>query len=102
MEVFMRFISVRDLRDKPAQIRQDLSREKELVLTLNGKPFAIVALTSENTLEKSLAMIRRIRAENAVASMQKRSLEKGADRFPLSAIEDEVIAVRKRRNENSD
>jgi len=97
----MRFISIRDLRDKPAQIRQSLSKEKEIVLTLNGRPFAIIASTTENTLEKSLAMMRRIRAENAVASMQKCSLEKGTSRLSLSAIEKEISAVRKSRNENS-
>ena len=97
----MRFISVSDLRNKPAQIRQFLFREKEIVLTLNGKPFADIALTSENTLEKSLAMMRRIRAENAVTSMQKQSLEKSTSRLSLSDIEAEIAAARKGRNEDS-
>ena len=93
----MRFITVRDLRNKPAQIRRSLLKEKDIVLTSNGRPFAIVTLTSEDMLEKNLAMMRRIRSERAVASMQKRSMEIGNDRLSLDEINAEITAVRKRR-----
>lgn len=93
----MRFITMRDLRNKPAQIRQTLLKEKDIVLTSNGKPFAIVTLTSEDMLEKNLAMMRRIRAERAVASMQKRSMEIGNDRLSLDEINAEIATVRKNR-----
>lgn len=93
----MRFVTVRDLRNKPAQIRRSLSEVKDIVLTSNGKPFAIVTLTSEDELENSLVMMRRIRAENAVTSMQKRSMETGADRLSLDEINAEITAVRKKR-----
>jgi antitoxin (DNA-binding transcriptional repressor) of toxin-antitoxin stability system len=93
----MKFVTVRDLRNKPAQVRQSLSKEKDIVLTSNGKPFAIVTLTSEDNLEKSLVMMRRIRAENAVNSIQKDSLEKGKDKISIDEINAEISAVRKAR-----
>ncbi len=93
----MRFVTIRDLRNRPAQIRQALMAEKELVLTSNGKPFAIITVTSEAELESSLSMMRRVRAEMAVASMQKRSLEIGNDRLSLKDINAEIAAVRKSR-----
>jgi len=93
----MKFVSVRDLRNKSAQIRQYLSKEKEIILTSNGKPFAIVTSASEESLEKSLIMMRRIRAENAVNSIQKDSLEKGKDRISMEEINAEISAVRKAR-----
>lgn len=93
----MKFVTVRDLRNKSAQIRQYLSKEKEIVLTSNGKPFAIVTSASEESLEKSLIMMRRIRAENAVNSIQKDSLEKGKDRISIEEINAEISAVRKGR-----
>ena len=93
----MRFVTVRDLRNKPAQIRQSLLEEKDIVLTSNGKPFAIITLTSERVLEKSLAMIKRIRAENAAASIQKRSMEIGANKLSMDEINAEISAVRERR-----
>jgi len=93
----MKFVTVRDLRNKSAQIRQYLSKEKEIVLTSNGKPFAIVTSASEENLEKSLIMMRRIRAEDAVNSIQKDSLEKGKDRISMEEINAEISAVRKGR-----
>lgn len=93
----MKFVTVRDLRNKPAQIRQSLSKEKDIVLTSNGKPFAIVTLTSEDNLEKSLVMMRRIRAENAVNSIQNDSIEKGKDKISIDEINAEISAVRKAR-----
>ncbi len=93
----MKFVTVRDLRNKSAPIRQYLSKEKEIVLTSNGKPFAIVTSASEENLEKSLIMMRRIRAENAVNSIQKDSLEKGKDRISMEEINAEISAVRKAR-----
>lgn len=93
----MRFVTVRDLRNKPAVFRESLSAEKDIVLTSNGKPFAIVTLTSEDTFEKSLAIIRRIRAENSVTSMQIRSQEIGTNRLSLRAINAEIATVRKHR-----
>ena len=93
----MRFVTVRDLRNKPAQIRRSLLEEKDIVLTSNGKPFAIITLTSERVLEKSLAMIKRIRAENAAASIQKRSMEIGTNKLSMDEINAEISAVRERR-----
>jgi antitoxin (DNA-binding transcriptional repressor) of toxin-antitoxin stability system len=93
----MKFVTVRDLRNKSAQIRQYLSKEKEIILTSNGKPFAIVTSASEESLEKSLTMIRRMRAENAVNSMQKTAMESGVSRFSIEDVNAEITAVRKAR-----
>ena len=58
----MRFISVRELRGKSALIWQELTEEKDMVVTSNGKPIAILSNTSEDTLEESIAaMIDRKR-----------------------------------------
>lgn len=93
----MRFITIRDLRSKSSQIQRQLPKEKEMVLTSNGKPIAILSATSGDALEKSLSMARRIRAESAVASMQKLSMETGKNRLSLNEINAEIAAVRKRR-----
>ena len=90
----MQFVTVRDLRNKPVQIRQALLAEKDMVLTSNGKPFAIITAISENVLEKSLAMMRRIRAENAVVSMQKHSAKIGTNKLSLKDVNVEITAAR--------
>ena len=93
----MRFVSVRDLRGKSAQIWKRLAHLKEMVITSNGKPIAIISATSESSLEESLAAIRSARAIAAVESMQLRSVETGKDRLSPEEIDAEVHAERQTR-----
>jgi len=91
----MRFITIRDLRNNSAKIQQDLPKEKEMVLTSNGKPIAILTATSAEKIEESLAIIKRLRAMEAVNLMQISSVEAGTDRMTLEEINKEIAAVRK-------
>ena len=93
----MRFITIRDLRSKAAQIQRDLPKEKEMVLTSNGKPIAILTATSADRIEESLAMIRQVRAMEAVELMQRRSVEAGTDHMSLREVNKEIAIVRKER-----
>ncbi|MHB0981093.1 MAG: type II toxin-antitoxin system Phd/YefM family antitoxin [Thermoleophilia bacterium] len=93
----MRFVSVRDLRGKSAEVWKDLPSEREMVITSNGRPIAILASVSESNLEESLSAFRRARAIDAVASLQRRSVMRGTDTLSMDEIETEVAAVREQR-----
>ncbi|MBM3277489.1 MAG: type II toxin-antitoxin system Phd/YefM family antitoxin [Candidatus Handelsmanbacteria bacterium] len=93
----MRFVSVRELRGKSAAIWKTLAAEKDLVVTSNGKPIAVLSATSEDTLEESLVAVRRARALAAVTAMQQTSVKAGTDRLSKKEIEAEIAAVRKGR-----
>jgi hypothetical protein len=93
----MKFLSVRDLRGKSAQIWKELPDEREMIITSNGRPIAILASISGSNLEESLAAFRQARAVEAVASLQRRSIEQGTDRITMNEIDAEIKAVRKKR-----
>jgi len=93
----MRFVSVRDLRGKSSEIWRRVGAEKDLVVTSNGHPIAILSVVSEESLEESLAAIRRARAAQAVESMQRGSVAAGRDRLPHTEIEAEIRTVRRAR-----
>ena len=93
----MRFVSVRELRGRSADVWKTLAAEKELVVTSNGRPIALLSETSEDRLEESLQALRRARAEIAAASMQRASLAAGTDRLTLDEINSEIAAVREAR-----
>ena len=63
----MKFLSVRDLRGKSAKVWKDLPEEKEMIVTSNGRPIAILASIGESNVEESLAAFRQARAIGAVA-----------------------------------
>jgi antitoxin (DNA-binding transcriptional repressor) of toxin-antitoxin stability system len=93
----MKFLSVRDLRGKSAQIWKDLPEEREMIITSNGRPIAILAAISESNLEESLSAFRHARAVEAVAALQRRSVDQGTDQITVDEIDAEIKAVRKKR-----
>jgi len=93
----MKFISVRDLRGKSAQIWKELPQEREMIITSNGRPIAIIAAISDSTLEESLSAFRQARAIGAVAGLQRRSMAMGKDQITMDEIDAEIKAVRKKR-----
>jgi antitoxin (DNA-binding transcriptional repressor) of toxin-antitoxin stability system len=93
----MKFLSVRDLRGKAAKVWKDLPGEKEMVVTSNGRPIAILSSVGESNVEESLVAIRQARAIAAVAALQRRSAEQGTDRLSFEEIDAEIRAVREKR-----
>lgn len=93
----MKFLSVRDLRGKSAQVWKKLPEEREMIITSNGRPIAILSAVSESNVEESLSAFRQVRAVEAVASLQRRSVEQGTDRITMDEIESEIKTVRKNR-----
>lgn len=93
----MKFISVRDLRGKSAEVWKDLPAEREVVVTSNGRPIAILSAVNESNLEESLSAIRQARAAEAVMSLQRRSVERGTDGITMEGIDVEIKAVRGKR-----
>lgn len=94
----MDFVSVRELRSRSAEVWRSLSREKDLVVTSNGKPIAVLSATTGATLEESLAALRQARAQIAVAAMQRRAGETGADRMTGEEVNAEIAAARRARS----
>jgi antitoxin (DNA-binding transcriptional repressor) of toxin-antitoxin stability system len=94
----MKFITVRELRGRSGQVWNTLAREREVILTSNGKPIAILSAVSEETLEESLAAVRRARAVAAVEKLQRQSVQAGTDKLSPSEISAEIRTVRKARH----
>lgn len=91
----MKFVSVRDLRGRSSQVWKQLAQFREMVLTLNGKPIAIISSTSEDLLEKSLSELRKARGLAALQAIQAESVRKGLDKMTMEEINAEIQEVRK-------
>jgi antitoxin (DNA-binding transcriptional repressor) of toxin-antitoxin stability system len=93
----MKLLSVRDLKTKSSQVWKDLPDQKEMVITSNGRPIAILSTVNENNLEQVLSAFRKARAIEAVTSIQYESVRKGTDKITLEEINNEINAVRSKR-----
>jgi len=94
----MKFISVRDFRIRPGDIWKQLKIYKDIVITSNGKPIAILNPVENNDLESSISVLRRARALLALEEIQKSSLDKGLNKLTDEEIEEQIKAVRMERN----
>ena len=93
----MKFLSVRDLKTKSSQIWKDLPDQKDMVITSNGRPIALLSSINENNLEQVLSAFRQARAIEAVTSIQYESVRKGTDKITLEEINNEIKSVRSKR-----
>jgi antitoxin (DNA-binding transcriptional repressor) of toxin-antitoxin stability system len=97
----MKFLSIRDLRSKSAEVWKGLEATREMVVTSNGRPIAILSAVTEDTLEETLVAIRRARGVAAVSELQRRSIELGTDALAPEEVEAEIAAVRRARRRQS-
>ena len=94
----MKFLSVKDLRTKSSQIWHDLPDEKEMVITNNGRPVAILSALSDENIEESLAAIRQARVSEAIITLQRESVRRGLNNLSQEDISEEIAVVRGSRN----
>lgn len=87
----MKFASIRDLRTNTAALRETLKKEREIVVTVNGRPFALMVPTDPDRLEEDLLELRRARAKGAIARIRAKAKAEGLDTMTMEEI-DAIIA----------
>lgn len=93
----MEFVSVRDFRVRPSDVWKRLREEHDVILTSSGRPIAILVDVQDQDVGKSLAAIRRARAQQAVSNMRQAAAAHGSDRMSLEEIEAEIKQARLER-----
>jgi PHD/YefM family antitoxin component YafN of YafNO toxin-antitoxin module len=83
----MRFVSSRELRIRPGAVWNLLRREKDLVITTNGKPVGVLTAADEERLEDILATLRQGRAQAAVADLRRDAVRRGLTRVSHTQVE---------------
>lgn len=88
----MKFISSREVRTNPARL-WELPNGDETVITVNGKPRALVVAVGED-LEAALTSVRRARAATAVEKIRLHARKDGHDTISDNEIDNEIRIVR--------
>ena len=95
----MKFITIRDLRGNTARIRKDLEAEGEVVITANGRPFAVMTRVKADNLEEEILAIRRARATAALSRIRVKAKADGLDRLTMDQIDTLVAKARRERHD---
>lgn len=93
----MKFVTAKDLRTQASSIWAQLPQEQEVIVTLNGKPVAIMTATNDKDFEHSLRAIRRARAMEAVSALQQAAVRSGRDAISEKEIQVEIVKTRSNR-----
>jgi antitoxin (DNA-binding transcriptional repressor) of toxin-antitoxin stability system len=92
----MKFVTSREVRNNPSQFRQAVERD-DVILTVDGKPFAVAVGTGEDEIEETLDMLRRLRALRAMSRLHRKAEEHGISGMSPEEIDQEIREARKRR-----
>ena len=89
----MSYLAVKDLK-KTRLLREKLDKERELILTKDGQPFAVIIGIPPENIERSLAEIRRARFSSAVMGAREKAVLNPPDQEDVDA---EIRNSRKKR-----
>jgi prevent-host-death family protein len=90
-------VTIRDLRLKPGEVWDKLRQQREIILTSNGRPVAVIAGVGENDVEETLAALRQARAQAAVSRLRRTAAMRGTNKLSAAEIEAEIAQVRRER-----
>lgn len=79
---------------KTKSLREKLQKERELILTKDGQPFAVIIGIQPEEIERSLAEIRRARFSSAVMGARQKAAVNPPD---PAEMETEILNSRKKR-----
>ena len=91
----MEFVPYRVLRNEPSALRRKLEDAGELVVTVDGKPFAVMIDLSENeNMDDILLLVTRLRAQMAARSIRSQARRDGVDALNAEQIDDLIRQTR--------
>ena len=94
----MTFITARDLRLNPASVWSKLKKDDSVVVTLNGRPVAVISGVTPDALEEYLLLLKRLKAQMAVSKLRQASVKAGLSKTTAADVDREIKASRKERD----
>lgn len=94
----MEFVPYRVLRNKPTALRQQLREQGELVVTVDGKPFAVmIDLGGSENMDEIMLLVSRLRAQMAARSIRSQARRNGLDQMNEEQIDSLIQKTRQEK-----
>jgi prevent-host-death family protein len=94
----MKTVTIRDFRTRPRQLREALRHEREAVLTVNGRPVAVLIPADASTIDETLETVRRARGLEALRAIRRESQKAGRGRLTGRGIDAIIAKTRRARS----
>ena len=96
----MDFITLREFRTQPGKVWKKLAKARALVVTRNGKPFALLTETTPTSLDEDLTNLRRARFGRVLSTFRELAKARGLDKLSPKTINAIIHEARKARRES--
>ena len=93
----MKFMTSKELRNNPSKLWESGTGE-ETVITVNGKPKAIVIEAENGDIEEQLKSIRRAKAQSALDKLRTYSIKRGLNKL----TDDDILVEVKKAGKHKD
>jgi antitoxin (DNA-binding transcriptional repressor) of toxin-antitoxin stability system len=90
----MKFVTIKGLKASPADIWKQLPSEREMIVTSNGKPIALITPINDEMFDDTITAVRRARALISMKRMQAISVSLGNNKMTLEKITSVIQEVR--------
>jgi antitoxin (DNA-binding transcriptional repressor) of toxin-antitoxin stability system len=90
-----KFVSIREFRNNAAAIRKALAEGHDIVMTANGKPFAIMVAVDEESFERVLDALRKSRMNASPNHVHGGAKKAGARKLTIRPINAEIAKARR-------
>jgi antitoxin (DNA-binding transcriptional repressor) of toxin-antitoxin stability system len=93
----MEFVPYRMLRNQPAELRRKLAEKGELIVTVDGEPFAIMLPVNKESLEELILLVTQVQAQLAAAGIRQGARKRGLGQMTAEEAQVYVAETRKSR-----
>lgn len=94
----MDYVTVRELREQSGKVWDRVEGGEEIVVTRNGKPFALLLHTEPSEVEATLRAHRAARFGAVLRQIQAQAVKSGASALTDEDILQEIAAARAERS----
>src|SRR5262249_23946791 len=88
-DISMKTVTIRDFRTRPRAVREALSKESKALLTVNGRPLAVLLPVNAETYDRTLDVVSRAEALQLLNQFRDRAKATGRDRIGMEEIDAE-------------
>lgn len=94
----VKFLNYRELRNTPSAVWEALQSDDAVAIVSNGQPRALMLEIENGDVNGALELVRRIRAQMALAKLRSGAQRDGTDQLDGEEIEAEVHRARSERS----
>ena len=94
----VKFLNYRELRNTPSAVWEALQSDDAVAIVSNGQPRALMLEIENGDVNGALELVRRIRAQMALARLRSDAQRDGRDQLGDEEIEAEVHTARSERS----